>query len=35
MDPAAPPPAHSAAGVRFLDDVSGVEIELVAWMPDK
>jgi 2-iminobutanoate/2-iminopropanoate deaminase len=28
-------PARSAVGVQFPDDVTRVEIELVAWIPDK
>lgn len=28
-------PARSAIGVQFPDDVTRVEIELVAWIPDK
>ncbi len=28
-------PARSAIGVQFPDDVTKVEIELIAWIPDK
>jgi len=28
-------PARSAIGVQFPDDITRVEIELVAWIPDK